>query len=212
MSFGIMRNSEGYYDPIAGRAIINVMHETERKKTQMESKKIIKRGEIYYIEHANTVMGSEQRAGRPAVVVSNDRLNATSTVVEVVYLTSQAKYDQPTHVTVRSSERESTALCEQIHSVSAERVGDYLGECTAAEMQQIDTALLISLGIELKASAKEEKTAIEPAKQPSGSGLELFAEKVKLQTEVERLSAQLEVYKDLYNGLLSQVMSGKTEV
>lgn len=202
MSFGIMRNSEGYHDPTAGQAIKNIMHEKSSRKDEMQMERIIKRGDIYYIKNTDTNVGSEQRAGRPAVIVSNNRNNATSTVFEIVYLTSQAKFDQPTHVTIRSSGRDSTALCEQILSVSIERVGDYIGKCTAMEMQQIDTALLISLGIELKAP-KDEKT--------SGAGLEILAEKVKLQTEIQRVTAQLEVYKDLYNSLLAQAVSGRME-
>lgn len=79
-------------------------------------------------------------------------------------------------------------------------------------MQQIDTALLISLGIELNVAKKQEKAATEPlSKSDDSPGLEILAEKIKLQTEVERVTAQLEVYKDLYNGLLSQIVSNRTE-
>lgn len=84
----------------------------------------IKRGDIWYIESGYSV-GSEQRAGRPAIVVSNNRNNQYSGTVEVVYLTTQPKRDLPTHVTISSLSRESTALCEQITSVSTERFGSY---------------------------------------------------------------------------------------
>ena len=33
----------------------------------------IKRGEIYYIQSYGNECGSEQRAGRPAIIVSNDK-------------------------------------------------------------------------------------------------------------------------------------------
>ena len=46
---------------------------------------MIKRGDVYYIVKKNDVCDSEQRAGRPAVVVSNDKANEHSDVVEVVY-------------------------------------------------------------------------------------------------------------------------------
>lgn len=45
----------------------------------------MKRGEIYYIESTYRETGSEQRGGRPAVIVSNDKNNENSEVVEVVY-------------------------------------------------------------------------------------------------------------------------------
>lgn len=42
----------------------------------------MKRGEIYYIESTYRETGSEQRGGRPAVIVSNDKNNENSEVVE----------------------------------------------------------------------------------------------------------------------------------
>lgn len=49
----------------------------------------MKRGEIYYIESTYRETGSEQRGGRPAVIVSNDKNNENSEVVEVVYMTTK---------------------------------------------------------------------------------------------------------------------------
>ena len=56
----------------------------------------IKRGDIWYIESGYITVGSEQRPGRPAIVVSNDRNNEYSSTLEVVYLTTQPKHDLPT--------------------------------------------------------------------------------------------------------------------
>ena len=108
----------------------------------------MKRGQIYYIESNHQEIGSEQRAGRPAVIVSNDKNNENSTTVEVVYMTTQPKNDLPTHVFIRSSLRPSTVLCEQIYSVSTERLGTYIGELTDRELQELDIALSISLGLD----------------------------------------------------------------
>ena len=55
----------------------------------------MKRGEIYYIESTYRETGSEQRGGRPAVIVSNDKNNENSEVVEVVYMTTKPKNDLP---------------------------------------------------------------------------------------------------------------------
>ena len=73
----------------------------------------MKRGEIYYIESTYRETGSEQRGGRPAVIVSNDKNNENSEVVEVVYMTTKPKNDLPTHVFIRSALSPSTVLCEQ---------------------------------------------------------------------------------------------------
>ena len=106
----------------------------------------IKRGDIFYVNRSESV-GSEQRSGRPAIIVSNPVCNEHSPVVEVVYLTCQYKHRLPTHVRIESTGRRSTALCEQITSVDVSRLGDYKGHATDEEMQQIDAALLCSLGI-----------------------------------------------------------------
>lgn len=109
----------------------------------------IKRGEMFYISRGGaSYNGSEQHSDRPAVVVSNNKNNENSNVVEIVYMTTQPKTDLPTHVTVRSTGRISTVLCEQVYSVSTERVGTYIGECTDKEMENIDIALMISLQLD----------------------------------------------------------------
>lgn len=106
----------------------------------------IRRGDILYVESGYST-GSEQRPGRPAIVVSNDKNNEYSSTVEVVYLTTQPKRDLPTHVPIHSLNRESIAICEQITTVSKERIGTYRGSVTAAEMEAIESALRVSLGI-----------------------------------------------------------------
>ncbi len=121
----------------------------------------IKRGEIYYIQSYGNECGSEQRAGRPAIIVSNDKGNQSSSTVEVVYLTTQPKHDLPTHVVIRATGKESIALCEQVHTVAVERVGDYCGECSKNEMQSVDIALLVSLSLDNFAPVEKvvERTA-----------------------------------------------------
>lgn len=96
-------------------------------------------GERYSISHeGGATNGSEQFADRPAVVVSNDENNKHSGVIEVVYMTTQPKTDLPTHVTIRSTGRISTVLCEQVSSVSTERVNNYIGQVSEQEMKNID--------------------------------------------------------------------------
>lgn len=43
----------------------------------------IKRGEIYYIQSYGNECGSEQRAGRPAIIVSNDKGNQSSSIKRI---------------------------------------------------------------------------------------------------------------------------------
>ena len=203
MSDNVMRNAEGYFDPTAGTAIKNILR---AKDTMKRSRTIIsiKRGDIYYISHVPTVGDEIQTAGRPGIIVSNDILNAKSEVFEVVYLTSQPKKDLPTHTTVRSSGRVSTAICEQISNVSLSRIGEYIGTVTKDEMSRIDTALMISLGIEEapEQSKMEDRAHILPQAMmiPPNSGIEPSIDAEKIECK-----AQLEVYKKLYFELLERI-------
>lgn len=108
----------------------------------------ISRGDIVFIKDLNTAIGSEQHGGRPAIVVSNDKCNENSPVIEVVYLTTSRKKSRlPTHVKVRESKRPSTALCEAVCSIDKRRLDDLIGMASRGTMEKIDRALLISLGI-----------------------------------------------------------------
>ena len=122
----------------------------------------IKRGDIWYVESSYAAVGSEQRPGRPAIVVSNDKNNQHSSTVEMVYLTTQPKHDLPTHVTIRSTNRVSTAICEQITTVAVERIGSYCGQASDEEMAAIDRAMLVSLGIQYGDAAEEIKETPPP--------------------------------------------------
>ena len=111
---------------------------------------VYKRGEIYYIYPSGSEHESEQVAGRPAIIVSNNKGNGFSPVVEVVFLTTKEKNPLPTHVEILSCKRPSIALCEQIDTVSKSRIGKYNGKCTDEEMHKIDKAICISVGIAQK--------------------------------------------------------------
>lgn len=178
----------------------------------------IKRGEIYYIESIYNEQGSEQRAGRPAIIVSNNKNNDLSGTVEVVYLTTKPKKDLPTHVTIHSAPRESTALCEQIATVSVERIGSYYSECTEAEMDAMDVAMMISLGMSF---AKEPAKADE-AKNEDVVAAEKYDEAennckcldaiiagqkesiARLEHDLVAVGAQRDLLRGMYNDLLEK--------
>lgn len=110
----------------------------------------IKKGAIFYVveDPDDPSIGNEIWPNRPAVIVSNDALNRNSGVVGIVYLsTSPRKYPAPTHVTVTSGTKTATALCEQIHTVSTERLKDYIGCITESEIRSVEQAIMFTLGI-----------------------------------------------------------------
>lgn len=162
-----------------------------------------KRGEIYYVEPYYTT-GSEQRAGRPAIIVSNEKNNANSATVEVVYLTTQPKHDLPTHVTVRGTGKDSIALCEQITSISMDRLGEYCGECSKQELAALETAMMISLDLSMSGvQTKEVEVVKEVVKEVPAADSKEVAD---LQKRLATAEAQMDIMRKMYNDLLTRVM------
>lgn len=110
--------------------------------------KNIRRGDIYYVRENKDSVGSEQKGCRPAIVISNNIGNKYSKIKQVVYITTKNKNEIPTHVVINSAKYTSIAICEQIFSVSDERIEKYVGHCTEEEMEKIDKALMISIGLD----------------------------------------------------------------
>lgn len=184
--------------------------------------------ERYSISHeGGATNGSEQFADRPAVVVSNDENNKHSGVIEVVYMTTQPKTDLPTHVTVRSTGRLSTVLCEQVSSVSTDRVNNYIGQVSEQEMKNIDIALMISL--QLSGGGKTSKQYNETI-QKQQEEIEYYRNKIQAMQQsleekktekpqeaaretseiVVRLETERNTYKALYEQLFERMLNGGT--
>lgn len=192
--------------------------------------------ERYSISHeGGATSGSEQFADRPAVVVSNDENNKHSGVIEVVYMTTQPKTDLPTHVTIRSTGRISTVLCEQVSSVSTERVNNYIGQVSEQEMKNIDIALMISLQLDNGGKSSKQynetiqrqqeeidslKREIEMLQQECDDRIAEIEQDAAVYVEenrktettastddIIRLQTQRDTYKELYENLLVKVMT-----
>ncbi len=147
------------------------------------NEKWITRGDIYYIDKYGSTLGSEQQSGRPGVIVSNNANNRFSSTVEIVYLTTAPKKDLATHVPIYSTGIASTALCEQVTTVSMDRIGAYKGSCTSEEMLNLDKAIQISLGI---------KSNNEMSHVPE-------------RDRIVHLKAERDLYRDLYMELRERV-------
>lgn len=111
------------------------------------------RGEIRLIDLEPT-RGSEANKRRPAVVVSNDRANATAErlargVVTVVPITGNTARVFPFQTLLPSDATgirvDSKAQAEQVRSVSIERIGPVLGRVPPNLMTKLDDALRIHL-------------------------------------------------------------------
>lgn len=168
----------------------------------------VERGDIFYIYKSAPTYGSEQIAGRPGIIVSNAKNNEYSETFEVIYTTTREKNPLPTHVTIRSTPRVSTALCEQITTVSLERLGDYIGKVSKSEMSNLETAMLISL--DLYAGQVKEKIVEVPVEVEREVVKEVTApveaELAGELTNVAKIMAERDTYKLMYENLLDRLI------
>jgi mRNA interferase MazF len=113
----------------------------------------MRRGEIRLVD-LNPARASEADKRRPAVIVSNDRANATAArlgrgVVTVVPLTSNLTRVFPFQTLLPASRTglrtDSKAQAEQIRSVSVERLGSALGRLDPDLVAELDEAIRLHL-------------------------------------------------------------------
>ncbi len=115
-----------------------------------------KRGEIYYAD-LDPVFGSEQGGRRPVLIIQNDLGNQHSPVVIVASVTStQAKSARPIDVVLTAGTaglaKQTRILLNQLRTIDKRRLGRYVGQLDDAQMQQVDHALMQSLGLSTRRS------------------------------------------------------------
>jgi mRNA interferase MazF len=114
--------------------------------------KSIKRGDLYYAD-LNPVVGSEQGGIRPVLVIQNDVGNKYSPTIIVAAITSKSgKALLPTHCLLNADtglDRDSVALLEQIRTIDKRRLKDYVGLLNVNDMQEVDRALAVSVGLKI---------------------------------------------------------------
>ena len=91
---------------------------------------MIKRGEIYYADLCPSV-GSEQSGCRPVLIVQNDIVLGTHTVIEKRY----------------GLLKTSIVLAEQIRTIDVCRLSTYVGTVDDDKMKEVNRALKVSLDI-----------------------------------------------------------------
>ena len=112
---------------------------------------MIKRGELYFAD-LSPVVGSEQGGIRPVLIVQNDIGHKYSPTVIAAAITSKLdKAKMPTHIELSQIEygleRDSVVLLEQIRTIDKSRLKEKIGEISVEKMNQVNKAMMISLGV-----------------------------------------------------------------
>ncbi len=111
-----------------------------------------RRGDIYLVD-LGTNIGSEQGGCRPVLVLQNNVGNHFGPTLIVAPISSRywKKLKQPTHSLIEGIQNlssPSVVLAEQLLTIDKVRVMKYLGKVSEEQMQGIDQAVKVSLGLE----------------------------------------------------------------
>jgi mRNA interferase MazF len=111
-----------------------------------------RRGEIWDVNWSPG-RGAEQQGTRPALVIQNDRGNASSTSpLTIVASMSRTERELPLHVRIAPSEENgltdfTDVKCEQVMTIEKSRLIRLRGSISSEELSRVDTALKVSLSL-----------------------------------------------------------------
>lgn len=111
---------------------------------------IVKRGDIWLV-NLDPTLGHEIKKSRPAVIIQNDLGNKYSSITIIAPITSQG-LDKiyPIEVELKRRhglDKDSKALLNQIRAIDKKRLIKKLSRIDEFELQEIDEAIKISLGL-----------------------------------------------------------------
>lgn len=108
---------------------------------------MIKRGDIYWADLSDA-KGYETKDAHPCVVISNDIQNRIGKRIIIAPLTSNIKKHYPFEVVI--TKLKSKVMLDQVRVITIKRLGrKRISWLTSEEMEKIDLALHIALGIKV---------------------------------------------------------------
>ncbi|HLI91172.1 MAG TPA: type II toxin-antitoxin system PemK/MazF family toxin [Ktedonobacteraceae bacterium] len=111
-----------------------------------------RRGEIWDVNWSPG-RGAEQQGTRPALIIQNDRGNASSSYpLTIVASMSRTERELPLHVRIAPNEENgltdyTDVKCEQIMTIEKSRLLRRRGSITPEELRLVDVALKLSLSL-----------------------------------------------------------------
>ena len=106
----------------------------------------MRRGEVWWVSFEPS-LGGEIRKKRPAVIISNDAANRYLNRVQVVPMTSRTDRVYPSEAVVRVNRRQSKAMADQLTTVSKQRLTNRMGRLSAQDMNKVENAVMVQLGL-----------------------------------------------------------------
>jgi mRNA interferase MazF len=125
---------------------------SQQQQDAYVSTQIPRRGEIWDVNWSPG-RGAEQQGTRPALIIQNDRGNASSSYpLTIVASMSRTERELPLHVRIFASPEnglahDSDVKCEQILTIEKTRLLRRRGTISDEEMRHVDTALRLSLNL-----------------------------------------------------------------
>ncbi len=108
---------------------------------------IARRGQLYWLDW-NPARGSEQAGRRPALVVQQNTASANPNypLTIVAAVTTKGRDNVPSHVAIAPTpgnglSAPSYVKCEQVQTVSKERLDAFIGELSDTDMERVSDAL-----------------------------------------------------------------------
>lgn len=109
----------------------------------------VKRKEIWWADLDG--VGSEQQGRKPVLIIQNNIGNTYSPTTIIAPLSTKTHKKLPTHVLLKAEEcgipEDSIVLLEQIKVIDKSRLKSKITVLTDKKMNEIDSALLISVGL-----------------------------------------------------------------
>ena len=116
--------------------------------------------------------------------MSNDVINERSSVVQIVYLTSnKRRYANVTHVPVCANHQENIAVCNQVTNVDTSRLTNHLGRITQNELQEIQNGISFALGL---GGAKPGAALHKWEKLLDAHNIDLYEQELDLNDNIDR--------------------------